>query len=176
MPINNLTLAEIEKYFIYDINEPNVIRWKIANSNCINVNSIAGTLSTNGYVVVCLNRKFFGVHRIIYQIVNNIDRLDFEIDHIDGDKKNNNPNNLRPANRSTNMMNIRKKGLNTSSKYKGVSYCKEKGRWKCRIRLNYRLIGLGYFGNEVDAAIAYDEKATELFGEYASLNFPKIIP
>ncbi len=32
---------------------------------------------------------------------------------------------------------------------------------------------LGDFGDEIQAAMAYDDKANELFGEFAYLNFPE---
>jgi len=31
---------------------------------------------------------------------------------------------------------------------------------------------VGHFDTEIDAALAYDRKARELFGSYAYLNFP----
>jgi hypothetical protein len=32
---------------------------------------------------------------------------------------------------------------------------------------------LGYYASELEAAIAYDNKATEVFGEFAFINFPE---
>ena len=40
--------------------------------------------------------------------------------------------------------------------------------------LNQKRIHIGYFTNEIDAAIAYNKKAIELFGEFACLNIIKI--
>jgi len=37
------------------------------------------------------------------------------------------------------------------------------------------VIHLGDFANEMDAAMAYDDKAIELFGEFAYLNLPERI-
>ena len=57
-----------------------------------------------------------------------------------------------------------------SSKYKGVSWYSSRNKWYSYIHFNYEKIHIGYFENEKEAALAYNKKAKELFGEYAYLN------
>ena len=65
------------------------------------------------------------------------------------------------------------KGRNTSSNFRGV-FAKNK-KWRALIRFEGKLIHLGVFENEEDAARAYDCKALELFGaKFANLNFPHL--
>jgi hypothetical protein len=45
-------------------------------------------------------------------------------------------------------------------------------RWYARIQLNGKTRSLGKYGDEVAAAVAYDEAASQWFGEHARLNFP----
>ena len=45
-----------------------------------------------------------------------------------------------------------------SSKYKGVSWDKEKNKWRTKIRINGKLIHLGYFNCELAASAAYQNK------------------
>jgi len=59
---------------------------------------------------------------------------------------------------------------NCSSKYKGVSWRKDCRKWVARIRVDGCLVHLGLYGNEIEAAKAYNKAARELFGEFASLN------
>ena len=87
-------------------------------------------------------------------------------DHVDRNRLNNQKNNLRMVTRSQNRMNSTKqRGI---LKYKGVS--KYWNKWKAEIRFNNKNYYLGLFKNEIDAAKAYNEKAKELFNEYACLN------
>ena len=88
-------------------------------------------------------------------------------DHIDGDKLNNQKENLRVTTPSQNQMNTSKR-KNMTSEYKGVS--KIGKRWRADIMFNYKQIYLGIFTFEKDAAIAYNNKAIELFKKYARLN------
>ncbi len=94
-----------------------------------------------------------------------------KIDHIDGNGLNNQRNNLRLVTSVQNQMNIRKRGNNFTSSYKGVYWNKERKKWQVGIRINNKSIFLGRFNSEIEGAKAYDEKAKELFGEYACLNF-----
>jgi hypothetical protein len=63
-------------------------------------------------------------------------------------------------------------GKPPSSRFKGVSWIESKGKWEAKIHKEGRRHRLGLFHDEIAAAEAYDEKARELFGEHARLNFP----
>lgn len=91
-----------------------------------------------------------------------------EIDHRDHDKLNNRLSNLRLATRSQNNANIRKS--RGSSKAKGVYWETKRKSFRAHVRFHGKSIHLGYFDIEDEAAHAYNKKAIELFGEYASLN------
>jgi len=92
------------------------------------------------------------------------------VDHIDNNGLNNQRSNLRFATTSQNQMNARKQS-DTTSKYKGVHYCKREKRWQARIAINGSpRRSLGYFSTEEEAAQAYNLAASNLFGEYAKLN------
>lgn len=52
---------------------------------------------------------------------------------------------------------------------------RDRKRWRARIGFKGKRIHLGDFADEIKAAMAYDDKAVELFGEFAYLNFPERI-
>ncbi len=91
-------------------------------------------------------------------------------DHKNRNNLDNQQHNLRPANKSQNAANQGKKP-NCSSQYKGVTWQQPRRKWVAQIRSNYKNINLGGFEIEKDAALAYDKKARELFGEFANPNF-----
>lgn len=91
------------------------------------------------------------------------------IDHRDMNGLNNQKSNLRFCTKSENAMNMRKME-NASSIYKGVHFFKQTGKWQAYITINRKRIHLGYFDSEIDAAKSYNEKAIELFCEFANLN------
>lgn len=63
------------------------------------------------------------------------------------------------------------KNINTSSKYIGVSYIDNKDKlWRATIRFNRTSIIIGHFKKELHAAIAYNIKSKELYGNEAKLN------
>ena len=96
--------------------------------------------------------------------------LGLQIDHINGDTLDNRRNNLRFATNQQNSINQRSKG--GSSRYKGVGWHKKRRAWEAQMCINGKSKFLGYFDDEKDAALAYDEKAFEAWGEFARLNFP----
>lgn len=90
-------------------------------------------------------------------------------DHINGNTLDNRKENLRPVTPSQNLMNtgIRK---NKVSKYKGVWWNDLLKWWYAAISKDGETFNLGVFRTQRDAAIAYNNAATEMFGEYARLN------
>lgn len=94
------------------------------------------------------------------------------VDHIDRNPANNTPSNLRPATRQQQSRNQSKR-QGTSSRFKGVSWCKAMCKWRSSIRINGKEKSLGYFDNEVDAARAWDAAAMKIDPEFYTTNFPQ---
>lgn len=93
-----------------------------------------------------------------------------EIDRIDN-TRGYSPRNCRWASRVERMRNTSKRRNAKTSKYKGVSWCANVGKWRVQLHQNGRTIHVGLFNDETMAAEAYDRAATELYGEFACLNF-----
>jgi hypothetical protein len=60
----------------------------------------------------------------------------------------------------------------SDSRFKGVSWCKARSLWLMQITKE-GVQHNAFFPTEREAARAYDEKALELFGEFARPNFPR---
>lgn len=90
------------------------------------------------------------------------------VDHADGDGLNNIRSNIRICTRSENQANrMIKYG---SSMYRGVSWDKRAEKWHCYIGWERKMIHLGSFDNEIDAAKRYNQEAEKLFKEFAVFN------
>jgi hypothetical protein len=94
-----------------------------------------------------------------------------EVDHINHDGLDNRKANLRFVTRKQNAANARKH-RDATSKYRGISLYRERQKWLSEIRVDNKLIFLGIFFDELEAAKTYDIAARKYFGEYAFLNFP----
>lgn len=94
-----------------------------------------------------------------------------DTDHVNHDLLDNRRKNLRIATTSQNMANRLKDRDETSSIFKGVCWHKRIKKWQANIRFHDRLIHLGYFNSQEEAARAYDRAALKQFGEFARVNF-----
>lgn len=110
------------------------------------------------------NQKCLYMHRVLLSTPKG-----FETDHWDGNGLNNRRANLRVATHHQNQGN--RKPTRHSSRYKGVFACRRSGNWRAAIVLNGKQFRLGHFSTQKGAALAYDKKAVELFGEFAKTNF-----
>ena len=87
------------------------------------------------------------------------------VDHKDGNPFNNCKDNLRICTRAQNRYNSKAFG---ESGVKGV--CKDGNRWTARITINGKTNILGTYNTKAEAAIAYQEAAEEIQGEFAFHN------
>ena len=113
-------------------------------------------------------KKILEMHQMILKVPKGM-----VIDHINHDGMDNRSANLRAATRAQNSRNRKKFSRPCSSKYKGVWWHKDSLKWQARIIFEKKIIHLGTFKNEIDAAKAYDEAAKKYHGEFACLNFPE---
>ena len=110
-------------------------------------------------------RQFITMHRLILGL-----RPGQDADHINGNGLDNRRANLRVATRQQNLWNMKKK--KGRSRFKGVTWNKARNLWVAQIKYNYRGYNFGGYGQEIDAARAYDASARKYFGEFARTNFP----
>lgn len=128
------------------------------------VGAIAGN-RCDGYIIMAIDGVKYKAHRLAWLYFYG-DWPKGDIDHIDGDRSNNAIENLREASRSQNLANQGKNRRGTS-KYKGVCFDKNRGKWSAHISFQRKHLALGRFETEEMAAKAYADKAVELFGEFA---------
>lgn len=126
---------------------------------------LTGTMNPNGYLKLKISGVQILYHQAIFLKINKF--LPQSIDHANQLKTDNRIENLRGCSQSYNLAN-RKFSLG-SSKYKGVT--KSGKKFRSSIYKDKKKHHLGMYDNEKDAAIAYDVKAKELFGNFALTNF-----
>ena len=131
-------------------------------------NRILKKSKSNGYLVIGLENKQFRVHRLVaFAFIPNPDNKEY-VDHIDGNKINNHILNLRWASCQENNRNQKMAKHNTSG-VKGVSWNKEKQKWRVFISINDQYKHLGYFVNIDDAIKKRQEIAKQQFGEFINI-------
>lgn len=115
-----------------------------------------------GKVTICIL-----MHRLILDLHGS--RRPF-VDHRNGDGLDNQRLNLRIATTSQNNQNMMRLKSGKTSRFKGVSLAKRGKPWRASICLNQKRMAIGAFNEEYDAALAYNFKAEELFGDFAHFN------
>lgn len=142
--------------------------WKKSPTGSVPVGAEAGAKQKgkNGrvYLRVKLDGTFYFLHNLAWFYVHKVWPDDL-IDHISGDS--NAILNLRPATYTQNAAN---KAVARGKKhgFKGVST----SRYQFAARICVEGVNkyLGYFSSPREAALAYDQAAEELFGEFALTN------
>lgn len=124
------------------------------------------SLNTHGYVCrrvkVGTKRREILMHREVMQATRG--QL---VDHRKGNRCDNQKSSLRVATYSQNAANRKPKGDRV---YKGISFDEPNNVWVARVMIHGQDIYLGSFERQEDAAWAYNQKAAEIFGEFARLN------
>jgi hypothetical protein len=112
-------------------------------------------------------QKAMLAHRVIFYLANGY--MPDYVDHINGDKLDNRPENLRPATNGQNIANSKSR-VGSSSQYLGVCWSKKHQKWIANITSKGKCHHLGLFVNETDAAMAYNKAAQLHHQSFARLN------
>jgi HNH endonuclease len=91
------------------------------------------------------------------------------VDHINGNGLDNRKCNLRICTLGQNAQNVSLR-RNNKTGYTGVRFREERGVWVSEIRFNRKAEKLAYTRCKHLAALKYNKKAIEYFGEYAKIN------
>ena len=119
------------------------------------------------YYEVSIDDDPYKTHRLVYLLANGTDPAGKHIDHIRADL----PlphvaSNLRLATNAENLRNRRRQANNTSG-VPGVYRNARQQKWRVQIRVNGKLLHLGYFKNFDDAVAARKAAEEKYFGEFA---------
>lgn len=117
---------------------------------------------TSGKIKGKKNRDAIQMHRVIMGIEDGA----IHIDHRDHHGLNNQKFNLRTATSSQNAMN---RSIQ-AGKTRGVVWRKRDKVYYAVIKINQKSQHIGTFRDKYSAMLAYNNKAIELFGEFATLN------
>lgn len=110
-----------------------------------------------------IDKKNLGMHRFVL----NVSDRRIKVDHINHNTLDNRKFNLRVCSHAENCSN--RKPVKGRLLPKGVIAI-GKNKYKAQIKKAGKDIHLGYFDSPTEAALAYNKKALELFGEFAYLN------
>lgn len=134
-------------------------------------NNLAFTTDNGqGYKQGAIFKRLQKAHRVIWAMQTGI-WPDQEIDHKNNDPSDNRWQNLRLA---THVENARNRGsrAGSTSVYLGVSWAERQKKWRAEIMISRGCRKyLGYFEDEIAAALAYDAAARAHHGEFARPNF-----
>lgn len=118
---------------------------------------VIGSPDKDGYLKVTLIKdgklKYKRKHRVIAEVF--IGKSKLEINHKDGNKKNNNIENLE-------YVSLRENQCHRRTSDVGVCWDKKSNKWRAYIQDNKKWYHLGFYTNKVDAKMAYIKKAIEL--------------
>jgi len=130
------------------------LRW-----NTRYANKVAGLID-DGYRRVKLLGRHYLAHRIIWKMRTGEEPPN-TLDHVNGRRADNRPEQLRPATFAEQNLN---KGLyrNNTSGYRGVSFHARNGKWQAKVGNRY----VGLFLTIEAAAAAREIVARKLFGEF----------
>ncbi|WNH10077.1 NUMOD4 domain-containing protein [Thalassobellus suaedae] len=112
-----------------------------------------------GYLKVSLNKnakkKSFKVHQLVAMVFLNHtpNGREIVVDHINEVKTDNRVENLQIINHRENIS--KSKNRNTTSKYTGVHFHKQRKKWEAKIWIKSKPIYLGLYKTEIEAHNAY---------------------
>lgn len=144
-------LGRLRELLLYDPRSGEFF-YRVRTTNSVCVGDIAGTIHRTGYRMICIDRRKYLAHRLVWLYVNG-EWPRHQVDHIDGDKLNNRITNLRDVSVTVNQQNQRKAGRRNKTGFLGVTL--NGGRFKATIVIDGKQKYLGSYAKPEIAHAAY---------------------
>lgn len=126
--MSDLSASEAREFLSYE-KTTGVLVWLKKPSIGVAAGSVAGCVTSQGYLQIRLKGSPYLAHRLAFLIVEG--RWPDEIDHVNGNRKDNSWANIRECTRVQNMRNKRKR--KDSHGITGVTWHKSSGLWRVHI-------------------------------------------
>jgi len=162
-----ITQQRLHELFEYR-DDGNLIR-KVRTAQCTKVGDVAGGMYSRGYFMVSIYSKKYLVHRMIFLYHHGYLTSGMELDHIDGNPRNNRIENLREVTKSQNIQNSKIRSDNKSG-VKGVSWDKSHSKWKAEMRMKGKMKHLGRYTTLEEAEAVAIAARNEYHGDFARHN------
>lgn len=113
----------------------------------------AGSSNSDGYEVIRVGGNQFRTNRLVWELLHGPIPNGMQIDHVNGDRRDNRAANLRAVTITENNRNMRLSHRNTSGLH-GVVFLRRYSRFQATIVVDRKHIHLGYHQTLIDAAAA----------------------
>ena len=148
---------------LFELADDGSLTWRVSTTKKVPAGSPAGTKETSGYVRIQVDGKCFRAHQIVFAMVHGR-WAEKHVDHIDRNRSNNAPMNLREVSHNDNQKNRNVRKDNTSG-FPGVTFDKRRKEWRAKLQLEGKSLWLGAYQAFRDAAEAYVLASLDYFGE-----------
>lgn len=150
---STLTQSRLKELYSYDGESGTFTRLKTVGGRWL-AGAVVGAKNSSGYIQIRIDGGRYLAHRLAFFYANGSWPIG-EIDHIDGEKRNNKLSNLRDVTHSENMQNQLVAHGRTKSNRLGAHYQSRSNKWLAQIVLSGNLVHLGSFDTPELAHEAY---------------------
>lgn len=147
-----IDLESARQTFSYDL-ETGQVRWKARTGQRSKVGALVGS-EHDGYLRVKLAGRLYMLHRLAW-FIHTGEWPKHEIDHINGDRRDNRITNLRDVPKRVNQQNQHKARASSTTGLLGVSKCKHRDGFLAQIRVDRQTKSIGFFATAEQAHAAY---------------------
>ena len=151
--MKDLSILRLREVLNYDP-VTGIFTWKTRIADRIKIGDVAGTVYGLGYRLIRIDGQQYHAHRLAWLYMTGAWPV-HGIDHINGERDQNQFINLRDVPPQYNAQNKRRPAKNNVSGYLGVSWYSRGKCWRAGIRVNGKGYHLGYFNDPAKAHQVY---------------------
>ncbi|EAA1216115.1 HNH endonuclease [Salmonella enterica] len=160
MPPKELILERLS----YDP-DTGIFRRKMKNNRNQIIGEQAGSLSSEGYLIIQIDKVRYYAHRLAYFLITG--KQPMSVDHVNGIRTDNRAENLRSASRCENVYNT-KKNIRNRSGHKNIHWNNRSNKWDVHMNANRKSHWGGCYSSLEEAVKACKALRLKLHGEFAN--------